>query len=110
MKKILCIRFSSIGDIILTTPIVRALKTSYPEAEIHVVTKTQNVQLWDENPHVFAVHAYEGSMWKLANKLRKIGFDAIVDLHKNLRSHLLCALLLKRPFQIDKFTFGRNIL
>jgi len=110
MKKILCIRFSSIGDIILTTPIVRALKTNYPEAEIHVVTKAQNIQLWDENPHVFAVHAYEGSMWKLANKLRKIGFDAIVDLHKNLRSHLLCALLFKWPFQINKFTAERKLL
>lgn len=59
MKKILCIRFSSIGDIILTTPIVRALKSTYPQAEIHIVTKAQNVQLWDGNPHVFAVHAYE---------------------------------------------------
>jgi heptosyltransferase-2 len=109
MKKILCIRFSSIGDIILTTPIVRALKYKYPDAEIHVVTKVQNVQMWNENPYVFAVHAYEGSIWKLANKLRKIGFDAIVDLHKNLRSHLLCALLFKWPYQIDKFTAERKL-
>ena len=110
MKKILCIRFSSIGDIILTTPIVRALNFKYPEAEIHVVTKVQNVQLWNENPHVFAVHAYEGSIWKLAHQLRKIGFDAIVDLHKNLRSHLLCVLLFKWPYQIDKFTAERKLL
>jgi len=110
MKKILCIRFSSIGDIILTTPIVRALKFKYPDAEIHVVTKVQNVQLWDENPYVFAVHAYDGSLWKIANKLRKVGFDAIVDLHKNVRSHLLCALLLKWPYQINKFTAERKLL
>lgn len=109
MKKILCIRFSSIGDIILTTPIVRALKSKFPDAEIHVVTKAQNVQMWDENPYVFAVHAFEGSILKLANKLRKIGFDAIVDLHKNLRSHFLCALLFKWPYQINKYTAERKL-
>ena len=108
MNKILCIRFSSIGDIILTSPIIRALKKRYPNAEIHIVTKAQNAQLWAANPHVHQVHAYQGNLWSLANELRKIGFDAIVDLHKNVRSFLLSALLLKIPYQINKFTAERK--
>lgn len=108
MNKILCIRFSSIGDIILTSPIIRALKKRYPNAEIHIVTKAQNAQLWAANPYVHHVHAYQGNLWTLANELRKIGFDAIVDLHKNVRSFLLSALLLKIPYQINKFTAERK--
>lgn len=108
MNKILCIRFSSIGDIILTSPIIRALKKRYPNAEIHIVTKAQNAQLWAANPYVHHVHAYQGNLWSLANELRKIGFDAIVDLHKNVRSFLLSALLLKIPYQINKFTAERK--
>lgn len=108
MNKILCIRFSSIGDIILTSPIIRALKKRYPSAEIHIVTKVQNAQLWSANPYVHHVHAYQGNLWSLASELRKIGFDAIVDLHKNVRSFLLSALLLKIPYQINKFSAERK--
>jgi heptosyltransferase-2 len=108
MNKILCIRFSSIGDIILTSPIIRALKKRFPEAEIHIVTKVQFATLWSANPYVHEVHSYQGNLWSLANHLRKIGFDAVVDLHKNVRSFLLSALLLKIPYQINKFTAERK--
>lgn len=108
MTKILCIRFSSLGDIILTTPIVRALKMKYPEAEIHVVTKKNFVSVWENNPNVHQIHSYSGSLWNLAAELRKQKFDIIVDLHKNIRSTLLCLLIGKIPFQINKFTQERN--
>ena len=109
MNKILCIRFSSIGDIILTTPIIRALKIRYPSAEIHVVTKNQFVDLWAENPYIHQVHALDKGLFALSQKLRNIGFDAVIDLHKNVRSHLLCAFLLKWPYQINKFTAERKL-
>lgn len=108
MNKILCIRFSSIGDIILTSPIIRALKKRYPEAEIHIVTKAQFASLWSANPYVHEVHSYQGNLWSLANRLRKISFDAVVDLHKNVRSFLLSALLLKIPYRINKYTAERK--
>ena len=110
MNKILCIRFSSLGDIILTTPIIRALKSRYPAAEIHVVTKQQYANLWEGNPYVHQVHTYQGNLWKLASELRKEDFDAVVDLHKNVRSHALSLLLGKIPYQIDKFTRERKLL
>ena len=108
MQKILCIRFSSIGDIILTTPIVRVLKAQFPHAEIHVATKASFAHLWEGNPYVHQVHGFDGNIWKFAQELRHEGFDAVYDLHKNLRSHVLCLLLGKIPKQINKYTSARN--
>ncbi|MFN7793667.1 MAG: glycosyltransferase family 9 protein [Cyclobacteriaceae bacterium] len=50
--KILVIRFSSIGDIVLTTPVVRVLKTQLDEAEIHFATKLQYKMLVENNPYI----------------------------------------------------------
>jgi len=108
MQKILCIRFSSIGDILLTTPIIRVLKAQFPNAEIHVATKSKFAHLWDGNPFVSQVHGFDENLWKLAAELRKEGFDQVYDLHKNLRSHALCLLLGKFPKQINKYTSERK--
>jgi len=108
MQKILCIRFSSIGDILLTTPIVRVLKAQYPQAEIHIATKASLSHLWDGNPYVDQVHGYHGNLWEFAVSLRKEGFSKVFDLHKNLRSFALCYLLGKIPKQINKFTSARK--
>lgn len=108
MQKILCIRFSSIGDILLTTPIVRVLKAQYPQAEIHIATKASLAHLWDGNPYVDQVHGYQGNLWEFAALLRKEGFSKVFDLHKNLRSFALCFLLGKIPKQINKFTSARK--
>ncbi len=108
MQKILCIRFSSIGDILLTTPIVRVLKAQFPHAEIHIATKASFAHLWAGNPHVDQVHGYDGNLWKFASELRQEGFGMVYDLHKNLRSHMLCLLLGKFPKQINKYTAARK--
>jgi ADP-heptose:LPS heptosyltransferase len=108
MQKILCIRFSSIGDILLTTPIIRVLKAQFPHAEIHIATKASFAHLWAGNPHVDQVHGYDGNLWKLASELRQEGFDGVYDLHKNLRSHMLCLLLGIFPKQINKYTAARK--
>jgi ADP-heptose:LPS heptosyltransferase len=50
--KILVIRFSSIGDIVLTTPIVRALKTQLPACEIHFITKKAFAGILEHNPNI----------------------------------------------------------
>ncbi len=57
--KILVIRFSSIGDIVLTTPVVRVLKTQLDEAEIHFVTKLQYKMLVENNPYIDKVFCLE---------------------------------------------------
>ncbi|MGA2823469.1 MAG: glycosyltransferase family 9 protein [Bacteroidales bacterium] len=97
MKKILIIRFSSIGDIVLTTPVIRCLKTQLPEAEIHYLTKKQNQSLLQENPFLTRTWLYEKNFKELLPLLKAEKFDFIVDLHKNFRS-LYVLFHLRKPY------------
>jgi len=85
LKKILVIRFSSIGDIVLTTPIIRALNEQL-DCEVHVLTKKQYRGLFSGNPHVAQIHSFEKAPAECFDELRRISFDHVVDLQKNLRS------------------------
>ena len=85
MNKILLIRFSSIGDIVLTTPVVRALKTQL-ECELHVLTKKQYSGIYQNNPHVDKVHFFENKLSEVLPELKKQQFGFVIDLQKNLRS------------------------
>lgn len=95
MKKILIIRFSSIGDIVLTTPLIRCLKDQLPEAEIHYLTKKQNHSLLQENPYLSKIWLYDGNFNELLPGLKTENFDFIADLHKNLRSFYVLSHLRK---------------
>lgn len=85
VKKILIIRFSSIGDIILTTPVIRAVKEQ-TGAELHVITKKQFGSILEYNPHVARVITIDKKVSEAADTLRDENYDFVVDLHHNLRS------------------------
>jgi ADP-heptose:LPS heptosyltransferase len=87
--KILVLRFSSIGDIVLTTPVVRQLKTQVPGAQVHFATKPAYRSLLEANPYVDRTHVLSGSLRELVRELRAERFDFIVDLHNNLRTRLI---------------------
>ena len=87
--KILIIRFSSIGDIVLTTPVIRVLKQQLPEAEIHYCTKKSFHQVLIANPYIDKFHFLEDSLQLLVNQLKAEKFDQVIDLHKNLRTKIL---------------------
>jgi ADP-heptose:LPS heptosyltransferase len=86
VKKFLIIRFSSIGDIVLTTPIVRCLKKKFPDCSIHFLTKSTFATLVSENPNIDKVFVIERSTREVLPALKKENYDHIIDLHKNLRS------------------------
>lgn len=86
MKKILVIRFSSIGDIVLTTPVIRCLKNQLQDVEIHVLTKKKFSKLYKTNPYVSKVYEYDDSLKRNIQELRSENYDFIVDLQKNKRS------------------------
>ena len=86
IKKILIIRFSSIGDIVLTSPIVRCLKKQLPDAEIHFLVKKQYAILLNNNPFVAKIHILERNAKEIIPALKKEKFDFVVDLQKNRRS------------------------
>ncbi len=84
--KILVLRFSSIGDIVLTSPVLRCLKQQVTGAEVHVATKRAFADLVAHSPYVDKVHALDDDIGALARSLKAEGFDHIVDLHHNLRT------------------------
>lgn len=83
--KILVIRFSSIGDIVLTTPIIRCLSRQL-KAEVHFLTKKSYASIVGSNPHIDKVHGIQSSVKEVEADLKAARFDYIIDLHKNLRS------------------------
>ncbi len=95
--KVLVIRFSSIGDIVLCTPVLRCLKKiPGKEVEVHFVTKEAYRNLLENNPHVDHLHLLDGRLKDLISELRAAGFDYIIDLHHNIRSAMV-KLSLRKP-------------
>jgi len=86
--KILVVRFSSIGDIVLTTPVLRMLKTQL-NTEVHFLTKAPYVSLFKNNPYVDSVFQIDKSINEVISDLKKENYDYVIDLHSNLRTQIL---------------------
>lgn len=100
--KILIIRFSSIGDIVLTTPVVRCLKKQLPNAEIHFVVKKNFLPVLAHNPYIHKIHTMESNVRECLPALRNENFDYVIDLHHNFRSGQV-----KRAVQAKAFSFNK---
>ena len=83
--KILVIRFSSIGDIVLTTPVIRRLKVQR-DVELHFLTKKAFRSVLQHNPYIDRLHLMEGEIDEITDLLRAEKFDFVIDLHNNLRT------------------------
>lgn len=113
MKKILVLRFSSIGDIVLTTPVVRCLKKQLEDVEVHYATKENFGFLLEHNPYVDKVHLLgkeKGGMKALLNQLKQERFDLIVDLHHNMRTFQIKSSLRIKSYSFDKLTLEKFLL
>ncbi|MDO7846886.1 glycosyltransferase family 9 protein [Hymenobacter sp. M29] len=108
--KILVLRFSSIGDIVLTTPVVRALAQQMPQAEVHFATKPAYRGLLEPNPNITKVHCLTGSLGELVQTLRAERFDHIIDLHNNLRTRLIKLQLGVKSSSFDKLNWQKWLL
>ncbi len=105
--KILIIRFSSIGDIVLTTPVIRALKVQLDEAEVHYCTKKQYATIVEHNPYLSKIHLYENNLSQLISKLKAEQFDYVIDLHHNLRTYLIKLRLGVKSFGFNKLNYEK---
>lgn len=110
--KFLILRFSSIGDIVLTTPVIRCLKQQYPNAEIHFVVKKKFKSVVEHNPYIDHLHLLDGNLKELVKTFRAENFDYIIDLHKTLRSYLLRFKLWRptlsfRKLSVEKFIMNK---
>jgi ADP-heptose:LPS heptosyltransferase len=87
--KILVIRFSSMGDIIYTTPVVRCLKKQLPKAEIHFLTKPAFQYIYENNPYVDKLLFLKPTLFETIKTIKAEHYDYIIDLHNNLRTTLI---------------------
>ena len=110
MTKFLILRFSSIGDIVLTTPVIRCLKEQYPDAEVHYVTKKSYKSLLENNPYVDKVFTLEKSLNDLVKQLKSERYDYVIDLHNNLRTSIIKFRLGVKSFSFDKLNFQKWLL
>jgi ADP-heptose:LPS heptosyltransferase len=100
--KILIIRFSSIGDIVLTTPVIRCIKKQVPGVEVHFLMKKPYESVLQHNPYIDKKHFFEDDYRKIVVELKKEKFDLIIDLQKNFRS-----LKIKRSLGVKSFSFNK---
>jgi len=106
-KKILIVRFSSIGDIVLTTPVIRCIKEQVRAASVHFVTKEVFSDTLINNPHIDKLHLFKKDVSEIYAQLAAENFDLIIDLHKNLRSLRLKQRLKTKSYSFDKLNFKK---
>lgn len=109
-SRILVIRFSSMGDIVLTSPVTRELDRLFPDAEIDFLTRSEYVSLVRALPGVAAVQRFDPGtgLLSLVSRLRERRYDLAIDLHGNLRSRLVVmAGIARRVLRYDKRRFAR---
>jgi ADP-heptose:LPS heptosyltransferase len=105
--KFLIIRFSSIGDIVLTTPVVRCLKKQVVTAEVHYLTKSSFKPLLVANPYIDKVHYLQDDWEGMIQSLQKEDFDYVIDLHHNLRTLKVKRALGKKSFSFNKLNIEK---
>lgn len=108
--KVLVVRFSSIGDIVLTTPILRCLKKQLPNIELHYLTKNKFLSVIENNPYVDKFHTINDSVFEITSELKKENYDYIIDLHHNVRTLKLKLTLGKTSFSFDKLNWEKFLI
>lgn len=109
--KILIIRFSSIGDIVLTTPVIRCIKQQIPGIEVHYLTKYTFREIVESNPYVDKLHLLKDDLHDVIADLKKENFNYIIDLHRNLRSSKVKRSLKKaEAFSFNKLNIRKWLL
>ena len=104
--KILILRFSSIGDIVLTTPVIRCLKKQL-NCEIHYATKKSFVSILEPNPYIDKIIPLEDSFKNFIKPLKDEKYDFIIDLHHNLRTARIKLALGVKSKSFDKLNTAK---
>jgi heptosyltransferase-2 len=108
--RLLIIRFSSIGDIVLTTPVIRCVKQQIPGVEIHFLTKLSMKEVTEANPNIDHFHYLDQDINALIPALEKQSFDAVIDLHHNQRTWRIKRALGVKSFSYKKLSIQKIIL
>lgn len=105
-SKILVIRLSSIGDIVLTTPVIRCLKLQL-NAEVDFLTKSRYKQILISNPNINRILVFG----EVSNEsLRSHNYDYVIDLQNNFRTLMMRLSLPFKYYAFPKNNFKRLLL
>lgn len=109
--KILLIRLSSIGDIVLTTPVIRCIKRQLDDdAELHMLIKDKFASLSINNPYIDKTFEFSNSLKEVIRELKKEEYDYVVDLQKNMYSKRVCFALGCEHHSFHKLDFKKMLL
>lgn len=109
--KILVIRLSSLGDVLLTTPVLRALKNKFPKASIHFLVKPQFADAIRYNPILSAVHEFDSNNTDaLLKKIKEEKFNFVFDLQNNFRSRKFISRLGIKSYSFKKPSLKKWLL
>ncbi len=108
--KLLIVRFSSIGDIVLTSPVVRCIKDQIPGAEIHYLTKSAFREIVATNPYLDKIFYLSDDLNGLLTDLKREQYDYIIDLHHNLRTARVKHALGIKSFSFPKLNIRKWLL
>lgn len=107
-KKILIIRFSSIGDIVLTSPVIRVLH--HQGYEVHYLVKEKFFSVVRNYTYIRKIYTFQKNPLEILNLLKKENYHFIADLQNNWKSRLLC-ILLNRPYKsFPKLNFRKLLV
>ncbi|MEO8445868.1 MAG: glycosyltransferase family 9 protein [bacterium] len=110
MKKILVIRLSSFGDIILSFPLLKKIKEKLPECKVHFLTKKNYEDVLLLNPHIDKIIFTDEKLSDTRKKVSDESYDLIIDIHKNVRSIYLSAFNSKNVVRYKKENFKKFLL
>ncbi len=104
--KVLIIRFSSIGDIVLTTPVIRCISEQL-DAEVHFLTKNKFKGILQHNPYLTKVFGIDQNISEIIQDLKAEQYDYIIDLHKNLRTQEVKLRLGLKSYTFNKLNIAK---
>ena len=107
--KFLIIRFGAIGDVVLTSVVIRCLKKQLADAEIHYLIQPEFKSLVEHNPYIDKIHLYETGNYKIADELAAEYYDHIIDLQNNDASKQLVKFLKVPVHTYNKLSFQKSV-
>ena len=113
VMNVLVIRFSSLGDVIMASAVIEALRRSFPSSNIHVLTKALYQQVYTDDPRIAQLIGIRGgeSAQEIVHLLGACRYDCVIDLHHSIRSIGVTSLL-ESPVKlhIRKHGFSRRLM
>lgn len=107
--KILIYRLSSIGDIVLTTPVIRNIRKKYADAEIHFLTREKYAEVLSFNPYIDKLITVQLAPKEKLQELKAENYDYLIDLHRNIRSKALKQKLKAKYSTFPKLNFKKYL-